>query len=109
MHPHGVHSYEHPMKRDYNSQWNFHIPDTEHRPAKYFHFLDRTGRCVEHWQQKDNQVDDRQLAHHLYPKNRRKQFPIYLCNISPLCPLRTKFLQPISNLTYKKLRFIYWV
>ena len=99
MHPHGENSYEHPMEGAYKSQWNFHFPDTEHRPAKSFHFLDRTGRCVEHWQQKDTQVDDTQLAHHLYPTNRHKQFPSYLGNRSPLYPLQATFLQPISKLT----------
>ena len=98
-----------PMKSANNSQWNFHFPDTEHRPAKSFHSLGQTVPSVEHWQQKDTQVDDRQLAHHLYPSNRRKRFPSYLCNRFPLYPLRTNFLQPISHLMYKKLRFIYWV
>ena len=98
MHPHSVHSYEHPMEGADNSQWNFHLPDTQHCPAKSFHFLDRTGRCVEHWQQKDTQADDRQLAHHLYPTNRDKPFPSYLCNRSPLCPLQTSFPQSVSNL-----------
>ena len=48
MHPHGVHSYAHPMDCVDNSQWNFHFLDTEHRPAKSFHFLDQTVHCVEH-------------------------------------------------------------
>ena len=47
-HPHGDHSYAHPMDDVDNSQWKFHSPDTEHRPAKSFHFLDRTGHFVEH-------------------------------------------------------------
>ena len=64
---------------------------------------------LEHWQQSTNtQVDDRQPPHLLYPSYRHKPFPSYLCNRPPLCPLRTNFLQPISHLTYKKLRFIYW-
>ena len=48
MHPHCVHSYAHPMDGVDNSQWNSHFPDTEHRPAKSFHFLDQTVHCVEH-------------------------------------------------------------
>ena len=98
MHPHSVHSYEHPMEGADNSQWNFHLPDTQHCPAKSFHFLDRTGRCVEHWQQTNTQADDRQLVHHLYPTNRHKPFPSYLCNRSPLYPLQASFPQSVSNL-----------
>ena len=48
MHPHCVHSYAHPMDGVDNSQWNSHFPDTEHRPAKSFHFLDQTVHFVEH-------------------------------------------------------------
>ena len=48
MHPHGVHSYAHPMDGVDNSQWNFHFPDTEHCPAKSFDFLYQTVLCVEH-------------------------------------------------------------
>ena len=44
MHPHGVHIYAHPMD---NSQWNFHFPDTEHRPAKPFHLLDQIVHCAD--------------------------------------------------------------
>ena len=99
MHPHGVHSYAHPMDCVDNSQWNFHFPDTEHRPAKSFHFLDQTVHCLEHWQQKDTQVDDRQLEQHFHPNYRHKQFPRYRCNRSPLCPLQANVLQ--SVLVYK--------
>ena len=98
MHPHGDHSYARPITGVDNSQWNFHLPDTEPRPAKSVHFLDQTVHFVEHWQQKDTQVDGRQLAHHLYPKNRRKLFPSYLCNRFPLCPLQASFPQSVSNL-----------
>ena len=98
MHPHGVHSYAHPMDGVDNSQWNFHFPDTEHRPAKSFHFLDQTVLCVEHWQQTNTQVDDRQLEHHFHPTYRHKQSPSYLCNRSLLCPLQAHFLQSVSNL-----------
>ena len=106
MHPHGVHSYAHPMDGVDNSQWNFHFPDTEHRPAKSFHFLDQTVHCVEHWQQTNTQVDDRQLEHHFYPNHRHKQFPRYRCNRSPLCPLQANFLQSVSNLLVYKLNAI---
>ena len=105
MHPHCENSYEHPMDGAYKSQWNFHFPDTEHRPAKSFHFLGQKMPCVEHRQQKDTQVDDRQLAHHLYPSHRHKQFPIYLGNRSQLCPLQATLLQPISKLMYKRVTF----
>ena len=98
MHPHGVHSYAHPMDGVDNSQWNFHFPDTQHRPAKSFHFLYQTMHWLEHWQQTNTQVDDRQLEHHFHPNNRRKQFPSYLCNRSLLCPLQANFLQSVSNL-----------
>ena len=103
MHPHSDHSYEHPMVDVDNSQWKFHSPDTEHRPAKSFHFLDQTVHCVEHWQQTNTQVVDRQLEHHSYPSYRHKPFPRYLCNWSPLCPLQTHFLQSVSNLLVYKL------
>ena len=109
MHPHGVHSYAHPMDCVDNSQWNFHFLDTEHRPAKSFHFLDQTVHCVEHWQQTNTQVDDRQLEHHFYPNYRHKQFPRYLCNRSPLCPLQAHFLQSVSKLLVFKLEVnSYW-
>ena len=103
MHPHGVHSYAHPMDCVDNSQWNLHFPDTEHRPAKSFHFLDQTVHCVEHRQQTNTQVDDRQLEHHFYPNYRHKQFPSYRCNRSPLCPLQANFLQSVSKLLVYKL------
>ena len=98
MHLHGDYSHVHPMDGVDNSQWSFHIPDTEHRPAKFCHFLDRTGHFVEHWQRKNTQVDDRQLAHHLYPSHRHKPFPSFLGNRSPLCPLQASFPQSVSNL-----------
>ena len=103
MHPRCVHSYAHPMDCVDNLQWNLHLPDTEHRPAKSFHFLDQTVHCVEHWQQTNTQVDDRQLEHHLYPNYRHKQFPRYHCNRSPLCPLQANFLQSVSKLLVYKL------
>ena len=117
MHPHGDHSYAHPMTGVDNSQWNFHLPDTQHCPAKSFHFLDQTVPFVEHWQQTNTEIDDRQLAHHLYPTNRHKPFPSYLCNRSPLCPLRASFPQSVSNLIVcyhqrfwkkEKLLFLCW-
>ena len=103
MHPRCVHSYAHPMDSVDNSQWNFHFPYTEHHPAKSFHFLDQTVHCVEHLQQTNTQVDDKQLEHHFYPNYRHKQFPIYRCNRSPLCPLQANFLQSVSNLLVYKL------
>ena len=103
MHPHCVHSYAHPMDGVDNSQWNSHFPDTEHRPAKSFHFLDQTVHCVEHWQQTNTQVDDRQLEHHFYPNYRHKPFPRYRCNRSPLCPLQAHFLQSVLKLLLYKL------
>ena len=103
MHPHGAHSYAHPMDDVDNSQWKFHSPDTEHRPAKSFHFLDQTLHCVEHWQQKDTQVDDRQLEHHFYPRNRHKPFPRNHCNRSRPCPLQAYFLQSVSKFLVYKL------
>ena len=109
MHPHCVHSYAHPMDCVDNSQRNFHFLDTEHRPAKSFHFLDQTVHCVEHWQQTNTQVDDRQLEHHFYPNYRHKQFPRYLCNRSPLCPLQAHSLQSVSKLLVHKLEVnSYW-
>ena len=98
MHPHRDHSYEHPMDGAGKSRGKFHFPDTEHRPAKFYHFLGRNEQMTEPVQQKDTLVDDRQLAHLLNPMNRHKPFPRYPYNWSPLCPLRTNFLQPISNL-----------
>ena len=103
MHPHCGYSHAHPMDDVDNSQWKFHSPDTEHRPAKSFHFLDQTLHCVEHWQQKDTQVDDRQLEHHFYPSNRHKPFPRNHCNRSPLCPLQAYFLQSVSKFLVYKL------
>ena len=103
MHLHCAHSYAHPMDGVDNSQWNFHSPDTEHRPAKSFHFLDQTVHYVEHWQQTNNQVGDRQLEHHFYPSYRHKQFPRCRCNRSPLCPLQAHFLQSVSKLLLYKL------
>ena len=103
MHPHCVHSYAHPMDGVDNSQRNLHFPDTEHRPAKSFHFLDQTVHCVEHWQQTNTQVDDRQLEHHFYPNYRHKPFPRYRCNRSPLCPLQAHFLQSVSKVLVYKL------
>ena len=97
MHPRCVHSYAHPMDCVDNSQWNLHFLDTEHHPAKSFHFLDQTVHCVEHWQQTNTQVDDRQLEHHFYPNYRHKPFPRYRCNRSPLCPLQVHFLQSVSK------------
>ena len=109
MHPHCVHSYAHPMDCVDNSQRNFHFLDTEHCPAKSFHFLDQTVHCVEHWQQTNTRVDDRQLEHHFYPNYRHKQFPRYLCNRSPLCPLQAHFLQSVSKLLVHKLEVnSYW-
>ena len=108
MHRHNVHSsYVHPMDGVDNSQWNFHLPDTQHCPAKSFHFLDQTTHCVEHWQQTNTQVDDRQLEHHFYPNYGRKQFPSYLCNRSLLCPLQAHFLQSVSNLLVYKVDAIH--
>ena len=107
MHPHGDHSYAHPMDDVDNSQWKFHSPDTEHRPAKSFHFLDQTVHCVEHWQQWDTQVDDRLLAHLLYPSHRHKPFPRNHCNRSLLCPLQAQFLQSVSNSMVYKLETIH--
>ena len=104
MHPHGVHSYAHPMDGVDNSKWNFHFPDTQHRPAKSFHFLDQIVHCVEHWQQTNTQVDDRQLEHHFHPNYGRKQFPSYLCNRSLLCPLQVHFLQSVSKLLVYKVQ-----
>ena len=103
MHPHCVYSNAHPMDDVDNSQWKFHSPDTEHRPAKSFHFLDQTVHCVEHWQQWDTQVDDRLLAHLLYPSHRHKPFPRNHCNRSLLCPLQAYFLQSVSKLLVYKL------
>ena len=104
MHPHCVHSYAHPMDGVDNSQWNSHFPDIEHRPAKFFHFLDQTVHCVEHWQQANSQVDDRQLEHHFYPNHRHKPFPRYLCNRSPLCLLQAHFLQSVLKFLLYKLQ-----
>ena len=102
MHPHCEHSHAHPMDCVDNSQWHFHLPDTEHRSAKSFHFLDQTVPR-ERWHQKDTQVDDRLLAHLLYPRNRHKPFPRYLCNRSPLCPLQASFPQSVSRVLVYEL------
>ena len=107
MHPQGVHSYTHPMDGVDNSQWNFHFPDTQHRPAKSFHFLGQIVHCVEHLQQTNTQVDDRQLEHHFHPNYGHKQFPSYLCNRSLLCPLQAHFLQSVSNLLVYKVDAIH--
>ena len=48
-------------------------------------------------------TDNRQLENHFYPNDRHKQFPRYLCNRSPLCPLQAHFLQSVSKLLMYKL------
>ena len=99
MRLHCEHNFLRPILHANSRWWSFHFQRNRHRPTKLGLLPYQNEHTLRHFWQKDNQVHDKRLSHHLYPKSHHKRFPRRHCEVLLPFLQRSSFLQPVSNLT----------